>query len=849
MKKILTLSFVLFALLSQAGIKFGKFTYHGALNFNSIKSSADSFFLEETSQLELASEEQEDNDYFRYKRWEWFWKDRVQEDGTFPDLTEQAEVYKQYQQLSQSKTSSQVAAWVNISQSSSTGGYNGMGRLTSIAFHPSNPDIFWVGAPIGGIWKTTDGGQNYSPLGDDLPYCSVGNILVNPTNPDIIYITVGDHGGWWEYGLGVYKSTDGGLTWNPTAMVSNFSDGVAYYSMAMSPSNPNVILVAKSDGLFRTTNGGANWNLVHSGAFKDVKFRPNDSTTVYAASDDYWGSSEVYKSSNGGSSFSAITNFASQFNSLKITVTPANPNQLGVLLSGLTTKNYYKSSNNGASLTLQSAVPEDAIIYISPLDSNKVYTGYMNIYQSLNGGASWTQISNWFNNGIQQEVHADQHFVSYNPINEMIYFCNDGGLYNYDEVFSSWAELSNTLIITQFYSIALSQTNPVFMIGGTQDNGGRKRTGLNTWAATNGGDALETAIDEGNDQVIYTTYVNGKLYRSLDQWTNDTYHDITPAGNTGNWFTPYLLNPQNQSCILAGYEDVYKSTNRGNSWTKISNNLTGNSADKLEQLQMAPSDSNYIYASRINKLYSTSNYGTTWTSHILAFANSNFSKITSITIDPQNPLKLYVTVGGYSAGKKVYLSNNGGSTWTNISGALPNIPVSASVMDENSANHEFYIGTDIGVFYINDTNSTWTYYGTNLPNTSVSDLKIQKSTHKLRAATFGRGVWESDLLSVATAVKNEIRNESKNRFNLAYNPVQNFLFVNAHVASDLSAAIIIYDVSGKRFYISKKHFQVGNYQFSLDVSFLPDGIYYLQIGNQAESESLKFMHSKEVESR
>lgn len=847
MKKILTLTLLTLSLLSKAGLDFGKFNYRGKLNFNLIKASADSFFSSANSNPISLQVEQEDNDYFRYKRWEWYWKDRVQEDGSFPDLLEQALIYNQHKSNTESKTISQVASWVNISQTSTTGGYNGMGRLTSIAFHPSIPDIFWVGAPIGGIWKTIDGGLTYSPLGDGLPYCSVGTILVDPTNPDIIYITLGDNGGWWEYGLGVYKTTDGGLTWNATSMLSNFSDGIAYYSMAMSPANPNVILLANSNGLFRTSNGGANWSLVHSGAFKDVKFRPNDSTTVYAASDDYWGSSEVYKSTNGGINFSSITSFATQFNTIKLTVTPANPNQLGVLVSGNISKNYYKSSNNGASLTLVSAVPEDAIIYISPLDSNKVYTGYMNIYQSINGGATWTQITNWYNNGVQQEVHADQHYVSYNPINDMIYFCNDGGLYNYDEVFNSWAELNNTLIITQFYSIAVSQNNPIFMIGGTQDNGGRKRTTQNSWSATNGGDALETAIDEGNDQVIYTTYVNGKLYRSLDQWTNDTYHDITPAGITGNWFTPYQLNPQNQSCILAGYEDVYKSSNRGNIWSKISTNITGNSADKLEQLQMAPSDSNYIYASRVNKFYSTSNYGSTWITHTLPFANSNFSKITSITVSAQNPLLVYVTVGGYSFGKKVYMSISGGATWTNISGGLPNVPVSAGVIDESSSNHEFYIGTDIGVYYRNDTNATWIYWGTNLPNTAVTDLKIQQATHKLRAATFGRGVWECDLLSVATSAENTSKKETLNVFTMAFNPVNNTLLLNAFVHSDLNSKIQIYDGSGRVVFESSNHFQLGNYQIALDVSYLPEGIFYLKVGDATATNSLKFLHSCENE--
>jgi photosystem II stability/assembly factor-like uncharacterized protein len=846
MKKLILILALNLFLEANAQIKFGDFKYNGALNFNAIKTAANAHFEKQgiKNQILPFAKKEEDNDYLRYKRWEWYWQTRVTEEGSFPNLLEQAAIYTSYSSTDY-RTNSANTAWVNISQTSTTGGYNGMGRLTSIAFHPSNPDIFWVGAPIGGIWKTIDGGLTYSPLGDALPYCSVGNIVVDEVNPDIIYISLGDHGGWWQYGLGVYKTTDGGITWLPTSLNSDFSDGIAYYSMAMCPGNSNKILVARSNGLFRTVDGGNTWAMVRNGAHKDVKYRPNDSSTVYASSDDYWGSSEVYKSVNGGLNFSQVSAFSSAQKTIMLAVTPANPNILGVMVSGGTTKSYYKSSHNGSNLNFVSNLPEAAVIYISHLDSNKVYSGYTKIYQSLNSGQTWIQKTNWYNNGIHTEIHADQRFVKHNPLNDLLYFCNDGGLSNYDEVFDSWGELNNGLIITQFYSIAVAQNDPIFMIGGTQDNGGRKRTGLTTWAATNGGDAMETAIDQSNNQTIYTTYINGQLYRSYDQWTNDTYYDITPSGVSGNWETPYTLDPANQSTILAGYEDVYKSINQGANWNKISNNLTGSSTDYLDKLEIAPSNSNVIYASRANKLYKTNTGAAPWTSYTLPFTTSNFSKITSISIDPTNSSLIYLTIGGYSAGKKVYRSSTGGSSWTNISGTLPNIPINASVIDETSPNHELYIGTDIGVFYINDTNSVWTYWGTNLPNTSVTDLKIHSSSHKLRAATYGRGIWESDLLSVVTALPTNAQSLGKNSIQLAFNPVGKIVLLNAFIKKDMQAAIKIFNVAGSKIYSQQKHFQIGNYQFGLAVGDFPTGLYYINIETDEGATTLKFLHSPE----
>ncbi len=813
---------------------------NNAPNFTTIKAAAEKRFEKVTKIVANTNEPfAEDNDYFKYKRWEYYWKGRVMPDGSFPDFNQQATIYKNLQSKAQSKSSNAVSNWVNISQTSTTGGYDGMGRLTSIAFHPTNANIFWVGAPMGGIWKTIDGGQSYSPLGDNLPLSSVGNIVVDHTNPNIIYITIGDHIGWWNYGLGVYKSIDGGLTWTATTLVSTYAANVAYYAMAMSPTNPNVILVARSNGLYRTNNGGTTWSLVRSGGHRDIKFKPNDSLTVYTSSDDYWGSSEVFKSLNGGLTFSQISAFNIAQNTVRLAVTPANSNVLGIMTSTGSIKKYLNSTNNGTTINFVSNVQEDAILFISPTNTNLVYTGNLDIYTSTNAGVSFTQTTKWYNIGTLQEVHADQRFVASNPLNNKIYFCNDGGLYSLEESTNTWTELNDGLVITQFYTIAVSQTDPVFMIGGTQDNGGRKRTGLNTWASTNGGDAMETAIDATNSQTIYTTYTFGQLYRSYDQWTNDVYTDITPVGLTGSWVTPYTLDPNNQSTIVAGYHDVYKSIDKGDNWTKISNNLTGSVNNKLNELAVAPSNSNVIYASRDNKFYATSNGGTNWATYTMPFTNVNFSESSSITVDPILASTVYVTVNGYNVGKKVYKSVNSGAAWTNISGALPNVPVSTCILDKNSSTHEIYIGTDIGVFYQNDLITAWTYYGNNMPNTAVSDLEIQYATGKLRAGTYGRGIWETDLISNASTLTKTKKLANGNRFSNAYNPVKDLLYVNANIIKDVEAELKFYNTKGEISLNLPKHFQKGNYQMPIDLSHLSSGLYFVKIISDGEEAFFK----------
>ena len=326
----------------------------------------------------------------------------------------------------------------------------------------------------------------------------------------------------------------------------------------------------------------------------------------------------------------------------------------------------------------------------------------------------------------------------------------------------------------------------------------------------------------------------------MDRWKNDTYNDITPAGVSGDWVTPYVLDPNNQSTVFVGYEDVYKSTNQGTAWTKISTNLTGSSSSKLQCLEVSPANSSRIYASRGNKFYATSNGGTSWQTYTLSFTTSSFTEVTSITSHPTNATTVYITVGGYSATKKVYKSTDGGINWTNKSGTLPNVPASSGIYDENSTYNDFYIGTDVGVFLTNDTASGWIYWGTDMPNTSITDLEIHKATGKIRAGTYGRGIWEADLnSSTATGIFTSIKNE--NNFSPAFNPVSNVVLLNASVKNGANYEIQICDITGKIISSNPTYFPAGNYQIPLDVSTLYAGIFLVRLASESQQVSFKLV--------
>ncbi|MCC6463545.1 MAG: hypothetical protein IT260_23955, partial [Saprospiraceae bacterium] len=744
----------LFSLSAQSHMGWKQFLLRENPNFYTICSEAERYFEEQKTQTQRKEEtdanEGEGSAYNQFQRWKWFWSTRVNPDGSLPDLPATAffrDSPGHPSGVTDRSGGPASCGWELISQNTCTGGYHGMGRTTSIAFHPSNANIYYVGAPNGGIWKTTDGGDSYTSISEGLPYNGGSNLMVDYQNPQVLYLSNGDHVGWWTYSTGIYKSTDGGNTWFPTSLNWPLSQGVAVLSAAMDPQNPAVLLVATSIGLYRSDDSGGAWTKVRDGFYSDVKFRPGDGSTAYAALHDYWGTSQIFKSVNGGLDWAQLSDFSASQNWIRLSVTPANPSLLAAVCNYGDNRQFYISTTNGADLSYRSECPESTILFASPNDPNTLYCGYVNIYRSTDQGQTWEQFTNWFGGTAQPEVHADVHYAAAQPGTSRVFFCNDGGVYRYDENTKTWLERSNGLIITQFYRIAVAQTDEIFMIGGTQDNGGRKRVGLGEWEATNGGDGMEVAIDYTNPDILYTTYINGQLYRSMDGWNGDAVRisDNLPGQTpnhdlSGAWVAPYQIDPVNPAALVLGYAEVYRTTNRGNTWTQISDGLTG--GQTLEALVIAPSNPNVILAARSNKLYKTTNLGANWSTYTVPGS----APITSITVHPWDPNIIYLTRGSYNAGSKVFRSTNGGGTWVNISGNLPNVSTNTLYLDvAPDSSYTLFVGNDLGVWYRRSTMNNWVGMNQNLPVTVVSDLELQKSSRRLRAGTFGRGIWEYDL--------------------------------------------------------------------------------------------------------
>jgi hypothetical protein len=535
----------------------------------------------------------------------------------------------------------------------------------------------------------------------------------------------------------------------------------------MSPTSSLVIIAATSAGLYRTTDGGTTWTLVRSGRHQDVKFKPGSGTTIYATSHS---PANIHRSTDGGATWTQVTSLTG-VNRVNIAVTPANTNVLAAITSKSSDSGFeglYYSTDSGSTFTKRSSSPNilgynadggstggqgwyDLCIAISPTDANKILIGGINTWMSTNGGTNWSLNSHWSGAPGVPTVHADKHYLAFHPANSnFVVQCNDGGIYKSTNGGTAWTDVTTGLAITMYYRVATAQNNDNIMIGGTQDNGGRKRSSAGAWSMATGGDGMDVAVDPANFNMMYSSYPGGNVYRSNDQFVNN---NVTISNNISStlrsgWLSPYTLDPNNPAVIYLGYKDMFKTTNRGDSWTQIS---SGISTTNISEIAVSKSNPGTVVITNGTALFKTTNDGGAWTN--ITPGGLNGSRITYIAIHPSNANTIWVTLGGYNAGLKVLKSTDGGASWTNISGTLPNVPMNCIVY-ENNSNDALYIGGDIGVYYRNNAESDWSYFNTGLPNCEVISLDIQYNTRKLRAGTWGRGVWQTDLHTPVTTTCN-----------------------------------------------------------------------------------------------
>ncbi|MFM7543785.1 MAG: VPS10 domain-containing protein [Ignavibacteria bacterium] len=872
MKNFLTLSMLVFFIISFNDVKAQQWfdtNLPATATFKDIKQSFNDYW--KGKQIERGK------GYKQFKRWEWYWESRLMPNGEFPSPTITMDESRRYFEMHASKQSPGTLSsddWEFAGPTTSPGKYHGLGRLNCVAFHPTDKQVFWVGSPSGGLWKTTDGGSTWSTKTDDLPVLGISDIAIDPTNTNIMYIATGDGDGGGGLllphgdtkSIGVLKSTNGGSTWSATGLSSTVSELKLIRRLLIHPNNPQRLLAATSDGIWMTSNGGKTWEKTQTGRFIDLEFHPTDPSIVYASTYAVLFSSDtvsqIYRSTNTGSSWTSVATLDG-VRRIDMAVSKHSPNVVQGLCADLYggLSGIWTSTDNGASFSETFTGTEstnllntsynasgiggqgfyDLALAINPFDVNEIWVGGINTWKSNDGAKTWKLNTMWvqdssINPNQVQVVHADKHFMMYHPLDSGVMFqCNDGGLYKTTNAGADWIDLSNGLGISQIYRIGVAQTTDL-VIAGLQDNGSKGRV-EDVWIELpGGGDGMNCIIDYSDHNFLYWSVQYGVIYRfdGLKPSTeaisiNIPDGQIENTSPTGAWITPFVLHPRNPKVLYAGYHRIFKTTDRGDSWTAISPVLN---SDLLQYLAISPSDENTIYAATPDSLYGTTDGGQNWKYISIGIPSAHIS---NITVDPLNSKRIYITISGYLEGKKVFISPDAGDNWYNYSGSLPNVPVNCIVYQEGS-NEGLYIGTDIGVFYTDASMTDWIPYQNGLPNVIVNDLEISYRDKTLWAGTYGRGLWATELNMTAVGIVMQNGNSNIDVF-----PNPNSGTFTIEVPDTKMYDITVHNVHGEL--VFEQH-QLPSSQNVIDLTHLNSGVYIVRLTIDDRTISRKMIINK-----
>jgi hypothetical protein len=675
------------------------------------------------------------------------------------------------------------------------------GRILDVVVDPLTPDSVYVATATGGVWHSADAGKTFASAWPDDNVQTIGALAVG--SDGTLYAGTGEAGpggGSLTYGgTGVYRSRDGGVTWQSIGLAGSERIG----RIVVDPADPMRVWVAANGPLFATggerglylsTDGGDHWAKVLNGTTAsagavDVALDPDDSTTVYATmwdrvrhpgNRDYaGGGSGLYKSTDGGATWAAIgtTFFGPGLTTVgRLGVAAAKGGIVYVLSStvdGLT-GGFYVSTDSGATFVPKSFDSELVTggyvyawwfgrVYVAPDAVTHVYATGVNLSESTDGGANFTAPSGF---------HADQHAMAWDPrVADRVYLGNDGGFYRSDDGGDTW-EHGEYMPWNQLFSIDVSQEDPRLIVGGLQDNGGNRSWDADGepspagWNDITGGDGTEMRINPKDDQIVYGCSQYGACQVSHDGGSHSTSWGDSVVGERKNWLTPIEFDPVRPSTVYTASAIVHRSTDDGANWTPISPDLTDGEQgsaetnplfrnyDTVSTLAVTNSDVGFLLAGTDDGhlWYShdnAANIATSWTE----VHDTDLPKeyVTSVAIDPRNPDVAYAAYSGFRAGSaraSVFRSTDRGVTWDPISGDLPTAPVGKVL----PIGDDLFVGTDVGVFVTRGVatgkGAHWLRVGDGLPMAPIWDLAYQAKTNTLYAANFGRGAFTIPLSTV-----------------------------------------------------------------------------------------------------
>ncbi len=685
------------------------------------------------------------------------------------------------------------------------------GRIADIAIHPEDQSVWYVAVGSGGVWKTTNAGTSWQSIFDKQPSYSIGCLAIDKANPETIWVGTGENVGGRHvgYGDGVYKSTDGGENWEPMGLENSEHIG----SIAIDPRDSNVVYVAAQGplwsaggerGVFKTTDGGETWEKLlgddeYTGA-NEVVIDPTRPDVLYAATHQRFRNvaalinggpgTGVHKTTDGGATWRELTNGLPKEDKGKIglAISPHDPDVIYATVELAHRKGgFYRSDNGGESWSKQNDYISGGTgphyyqeIFASPHAFDRVYQ--MDVRQRVthDGGKTFERVGS-------AHKHSDNHALAFDP-NDPNYLLsgNDGGLYESWDLGKNWKFVAN-LPVTQFYKVAVDYDEPFYnVVGGTQDNNtqyGPSRTdnvhGIRNadWQITLFGDGHQPAIDPTNPDIVYSEWQQGNLVR-WDRKTGEIVY-IKPQPREGedsdrfNWDAPILISPHDPKTIFFASMRVWRSDDRGDSWTPISGDLTRDidrltepvmgrvqSADAvwdlmamsefstITSLAQSPKNADLIYAGTDDGLIRvTEDGGESWRRIDSLPGIADYFFVNDIKADLHDENTVYVAVDQHKTGDfapYLYRSTDRGASWTSIVGDLPERHLVWRMVQDHVKPDLLFAGTEFGVFFTIDGGKKWIELSGKAPNIPWRDLVIQKRENDLVGATFGRGFWILD---------------------------------------------------------------------------------------------------------
>lgn len=638
------------------------------------------------------------------------------------------------------------------------------GRIRVIAAHPSDKKTAFIGAAMGGVWKTTNGGTSWFPLSDNAYSLAVGALAIDPANPNILYAGTGEQTQNVDayYGVGILKSVDSGKTWIP----SGLNNVGAFSKVIVHPTNTSTIYAAGSrsgGGVYISDDAAKTWRKAAGG------LPPGDVTDLALAMDGttavlYAGlaSQGTFRSNDGGVTWIRVHTYM-QMRRILLSVDPKNWKDIvdmsvdreggleGVMRSTVGGgENDTWSSIDGQ---LQPALIfgsnnqgwYDAYIVRNPSNPDEMLAGGISIWRTEDGGDSWSDVGRAYQNG---GVHPDQHHAIY--VNSdaggdpLLYAANDGGIAVSTDNGQTYEIYQDSLAVTQFYGMSIDQNADDLTYGGTQDNGTLSGGRNSDWTFESGGDGGTIVVDEDNSQRYwYMRPGDGNYPIKVVNGIESNFSSGINGSDSVGWVKPLVMDQAN-NILYTGTQFFYFSSNLS-SWTRRSKKLASQSY--INCIEPFGDGQTVAVGTTGGQLWYTTNNGQSFTERTDGLPGRSIS---AIKFMPGNSSTYYVALSGYGS-SHVMKTTDKGATWSNISSTLPDIPATALFIDPLHPS-ELYLATDIGVFYSPNDGGDWIPYGQGMPNVAISDMAYHKSKKVIRVATHGRSMWEAPLANTKSGI-------------------------------------------------------------------------------------------------